>query len=88
MKEPTFSTTAKHHFPQFLIIYLNTLKKMIVSNFENMKINHIVQLGEGWISRAYLINHEAVFRFSKEKDGAMDTEKEIKALPNLKNIFL
>ncbi|MFK9092767.1 phosphotransferase family protein [Bacillus salipaludis] len=60
------------------------VKKMIISNFENMKINHIMQLGEGWMSRAYLINHEFVFRFPKEKDGAIDTEKEIKVLPNLK----
>ncbi|MEH7334326.1 aminoglycoside 3'-phosphotransferase/choline kinase family protein [Neobacillus drentensis] len=60
------------------------IKKMIISNFENMKINHIMQLGEGWMSRAYLINHEVVFRFPKEKAGAIDTEKEIKALPNLK----
>lgn len=60
------------------------VKKMIISNFENMKINHIMQLGEGWMSRAYLINHEVVFRFPKEKDGAIDTEKEIKALPSLK----
>ena len=60
------------------------VKKIIISNFENMKINHIRQLGEGWMSRAYLINHEVVFRFPKEKDGAIDTEKEIKALPNLK----
>ncbi|MCJ8007315.1 phosphotransferase [Lederbergia wuyishanensis] len=59
------------------------VKNMIISNFENMKINHIMQLGEGWMSRCYLINHEIVFRFPKEKDGAIDTEKEIKALPNL-----
>jgi len=59
------------------------VKNMIISNFENMKINHIMQLGEGWMSRCYLINHEVVFRFPKGKDGAIDTEKEIKALPNL-----
>ncbi|USK54249.1 aminoglycoside phosphotransferase family protein [Cytobacillus solani] len=60
------------------------VKKMIMCNFKNLKINHIMPLGEGWMSRAYLINHEIVFRFPKEKDGAIDTEKEIKALPSLK----
>jgi len=60
------------------------VKSMIVSNFENMKVNHILRLGEGWMSRAYLINHEVVFRFPKEKDGSLDTEKEIKTLPHLK----
>ncbi|MBS4196462.1 phosphotransferase [Lederbergia citri] len=60
------------------------VKNMIINNFENMKIIHIKHLGEGMMSRCYLINHEVVFRFPKEKDGAIDTEKEIKALPNLK----
>ncbi|WP_010096956.1 phosphotransferase family protein [Ornithinibacillus scapharcae] len=60
------------------------VKKMINSNFNNMKVNHIIKLGEGWMSRAYLINHEVVFRFPKEKAGAIDTEIEIKALPSLK----
>ncbi|WP_246020240.1 aminoglycoside phosphotransferase family protein [Lysinibacillus telephonicus] len=57
---------------------------MITSNFENMKINHIMQLGEGWMNTAYLINHELVFRFPKDKDGAIDIKKEIKALLYLK----
>ncbi|WP_338452936.1 aminoglycoside phosphotransferase family protein [Niallia oryzisoli] len=60
------------------------VKKMIKKNFENMPCNHITKLGEGWKSRAYLINHDLVFRFPKEEDGAIDTEKEIKALPTLK----
>ncbi|MDN4074970.1 phosphotransferase family protein [Fictibacillus terranigra] len=60
------------------------VKKTIMRNFEHLKINHIAPLGEGWRSRAFLINHELVFRFPKEKEGAIDTAKEIKALPNLK----
>ncbi|MFP3918845.1 hypothetical protein U5N28_13670 [Lysinibacillus telephonicus] len=51
------------------------VKEMITSNFENMKINHIMQLGEGWMNTAYLINHELVFRFPKDKDGAIDIKK-------------
>lgn len=65
-------------------VKLEWVKEMITSNFENMKINHIMQLGEGWMNTAYLINHELVFRFPKDKDGTIDIEKEIKSLPNLK----
>lgn len=60
------------------------VKKIIKKNFENMLCNHITKLGEGWKSRAYLINHDLVFRFPKEEDGAIDTDIEIKALPSLK----
>lgn len=60
------------------------VKETILKNFENVKIDHIIKLGEGWMNRAYLINHKFVFRLPKEKDGAIDTEKEIKALSNLK----
>lgn len=56
----------------------------ILRNFDHIKMDHIVKLGEGWKSRAYLINQKTVFRFPKEKDGAIDTEKEIKVLPVLK----
>jgi aminoglycoside 2''-phosphotransferase len=59
------------------------IKEMILKNFENVKIDHIIKLGEGWMSQAYLINHKFVFRFPKEKGGAFDTEKEKKVLPVL-----
>lgn len=61
-----------------------SIKLTILKNFERMKIDHIMKLGEGWMSRAYLINHAMVFRFPKDKQGAIDLEKEIKSLPKLK----
>ncbi|BDH61660.1 6'-aminoglycoside N-acetyltransferase [Lysinibacillus sp. PLM2] len=61
------------------------VKETILKNFKDVKIDHIIKLGEGSMSRAFLINQKFVFRFPKEKDGACDTEKEIKVLPLLKN---
>jgi aminoglycoside 2''-phosphotransferase len=60
------------------------VKETILKNFEDVKIDHIIKLGEGLMSRAYLINHKLVFRFPKEKRGAFDTEKEKRVLPLLK----
>ncbi|SFA84653.1 aminoglycoside 2''-phosphotransferase [Lentibacillus halodurans] len=60
------------------------VQRTVKNNFNNMKVDHIMKLGEGWMSRAYLINDQLVFRFPKEKQGAVDLEKEIKGLPILK----
>ncbi len=59
-------------------------KETVLKNFPNLQIEQISKLGEGWMSRAYLINNKLVFRFPKGKSGADDTEKEIKVLPLLK----
>ncbi|WP_010281239.1 phosphotransferase family protein [Bacillus timonensis] len=61
------------------------VKETISKYMGNTKIKHIMKLGEGWRSKAYLINHTFVFRFPKAEAGAIDTEKEIKVLPYLKN---
>jgi aminoglycoside 2''-phosphotransferase len=59
------------------------VKDTISRNFGNVQINHILELGEGFRSKAFLINDKMVFRFPKEEAGAIDTEKEIKMLPFL-----
>ena len=59
-------------------------KSIIQSNFTELKIINIRPLGEGWMSRTFLVNDQIVFRFPKNEEGAMDTKKEIKVLPRLK----
>lgn len=63
---------------------LEWVVKTILNNFKNLEVKVAKKLGEGQMSRAYLINNELVFRFPKNKDGATDTEKEINSLTLLK----
>lgn len=62
----------------------NFIRETIEDNFEDFTVHNIKKLGEGWMSNAYLLNDEYVFRFPKEKEGNVDLEKEIKALPILR----
>lgn len=61
------------------------VKETLQHNFKGLEVKQIIKLGEGWMSRAYLVNDEIVFRFPKNKEGAVDTEKEIKVLSLLKD---
>lgn len=66
---------------------LEFIRNTIARNNIDIEVNNIEKLGEGWMSRAYLINDEFVFRFPKEKQGGDDLEKEKVALPFLMKII-
>jgi len=59
------------------------IKSDITKNFPDFEIRTIEKLGEGWMSEAFMVNEEWVFRFPKAKAGAEDLQKEIKILPLL-----
>lgn len=62
-------------------------KETIESNFVDFKVRDIEYLGEGWRSKAFLVNDEYVFRFPKEESGNKDLQKEIKVLPLLEKVI-
>lgn len=61
------------------------IKKTINKCFDTIHIKSIESIGEGWRNKAYLINDRYIFRFPKEKRGAIDLEKEINVLPKINN---
>ena len=38
------------------------VKETLQHNFKGLEVKQIIKLGEGWMSRAYLVNDEIVFR--------------------------
>jgi aminoglycoside phosphotransferase (APT) family kinase protein len=58
-------------------------RQTLKSDFPDLHVETICSLGEGWNSRAYLINGEWVFRFPKRKDVEEILSKELKLLPRL-----
>nr|AMP56969.1 APH [uncultured bacterium] len=61
------------------------LKLLLQTNFQELVIDSLHTLGEGWMSRAFLVNNQIVFRLPKNHEGALDTKKEINILPTLIN---
>jgi aminoglycoside 2''-phosphotransferase len=64
-------------------IELTMIEETIRDNFPRYKIHSVKPLGEGWMSKAVLVNDEWVFRFPKKRDGADDLAKEIQIMPHL-----
>lgn len=64
-------------------IELGIIQRTIESNFPQLSIEELKMLGEGWMSRVYLVNGEWIFRFPKTQEGALDLEKELRILPEL-----
>lgn len=55
----------------------------INKNFPALNFNSVLLAGEGWMSRAYLVNDEFIFRFPKSAESANDLDKEISFLPKI-----
>lgn len=66
---------------------LNFYKQTIHSEFPGIKVKSMGFLGEGWMSKAMLVNDEWVFRFAKNEEASKDLEKEVKILPYLSKII-
>lgn len=59
------------------------IRAMLEANVPDLHVASLTALGEGWMSRAFLVNGRYVFRFPKRQDGADDLLKEIALLPEL-----
>lgn len=61
--------------------------RTIASAFPGFTAKDVELLGEGWDSVAFLVNHEWVFRFPKNKKSSKCLEREICLLPKLAPLF-
>ena len=55
----------------------------IAQNFPSLVVESWRPLGEGWMSRALLVNESYVFRFAKHAEAAADLAKEVALLPSI-----
>jgi aminoglycoside 2''-phosphotransferase len=51
--------------------------RRIELEYQGLSVRSAFLLGEGWNSRAYLVNNELVFRFPKRPDHWREIEREI-----------
>ena len=59
------------------------LQQTIQKQFPHWNIDSFQTLGEGWMSKTFLVNEEWVFRFAKHQEASVDLGKEIRILPDL-----
>lgn len=70
-----------HHHPWSADRELTTehVRRAIISQFDDIRANRIIQMGSGWDNDVYVVDEEWIFRFPRTNEVAREIEREISA---------